>query len=296
MILVTGGTGFVGQVLVQHLVSMGKPVRVLLRPSPKSPDLPRGIKVEVAVCSLNDERRLRAAMKGVDVIYHLAGTERRGSKSDLSGVDIEGTRVLAQVAVQARVDRFIYLSHLGADRASAYSVLKAKAIAESHIHQSGVNFTIFRSALIYGKNDQFTTKLARLLKISPGFFLIPGDGSTMLQPIWIEDLVTCLTWILEDPATINQCYSIGGGEYLSFKEIIESIMAVIGVRRYLFEMMPAYLRIFSLWLEQFYPKFPLSVFMLDYLAADRTCALDTLPRMFGIIPARFNQHLDYLKP
>jgi uncharacterized protein YbjT (DUF2867 family) len=175
-------------------------------------------------------------------------------------------------------------------------VLKAKAIAESHIQQSGVNYTIFRSALIFGKNDQFTVPLARLLKISPGFFLLPGDGSTMLQPIWIEDLVTCLTWILEDPASINQSYTVGGGEYLSFREIVENLMATIGIHRYLVDMMPAYLRIFSMWFEQFYPKFPFSVFMLDYLSADRTCSLDTLPRMFGIIPVRFSQHLDYLKP
>ena len=93
MILVTGGTGFIGQALIRQLVSLGKPVRTLLRPSIVTPNLPRGIPIEVAVSSFDDERSLRAAMKGVDVIYHLAGSERLGSRlADLVGVDIEGTK------------------------------------------------------------------------------------------------------------------------------------------------------------------------------------------------------------
>jgi NADH dehydrogenase len=294
MILVTGGTGFVGQALVHQLDQLGKPVRVLLRPSAESPNLPRGIQVEVAVCSLGDERRLRAAMQDVDTIYHLAGDERKGSKADFLKVDIEGTRTLSRVASEAGVNRIITLSHLGADRASAYPVLKAKAIAESYIVQSGVKYTILRSAVIFGKRDHFTEPLFKLMSLSPGVFLLPGAGDTLLQPIWIEDVVTCLCWILDDPTSVDQTISIGGSEYLTFREICETLMRQKRIKRSLISIMPAYLRILSVWYEQFYRNFPVSTFLLDYLAADRTCPLDTLPRHFGIIPARLHQHLDYL--
>ena len=63
MILVTGGTGFVGQALIRHLVYMGKPLRILLRPSPDLPNLPRGVAVEVAVCGLKDERGAACRLK-----------------------------------------------------------------------------------------------------------------------------------------------------------------------------------------------------------------------------------------
>ncbi len=294
MILVTGGTGFVGQALIRQLVAQGKAVRTLLRPSQSSPNLPRGIPVEVAVSSLNDERSLLAALKGVDTIFHLAGSERIGSKADLTGVDIAGTRTLVQTAVQAKVKRIFYLSHLGADRASAFALLKAKAIAEHFIIKSGVNYTIFRSGPIYGPGDQFTTALAKLLRMSPGFFLMPGDGNTLLQPIWIEDLITCLLLSLDDPQTLNQTFSIGGAEYYSFREIVEILLQKLSLKRFLVSIQPPYLRLIGLFMEQFMPRFPVSIFWLDYLAVDRTCALDILPRLFGLMPVRFSQNLDYL--
>ncbi len=294
MILVTGGTGFVGHVLIQQLVAMGMQVRTLLRPSPISPDLPRGVAVDAVICGLKDERGLRAAMKGVDVVYHLAGAERKGSQADLMGVDIEGTQTIANVAADAGVDRLVYLSHLGADRASAYPVLKAKAIAESHIVHSGIRYTIFRSAVLYGPGDQFTTELMRLLRISPGFFFLPDNGRTILQPLWIEDLVTCLTLALDEPATINQILSVGGPEYLTLRQIMQTILAATGLRRQAISISPAYLRILSVYLEHSFKNFPLSVFWQDYLAADRTCDLDTLPRMFGLMPERFNRQLGFL--
>jgi NADH dehydrogenase len=294
MILVTGGTGFVGQVLIRHLVAMGMQVRTLLRPSPDSPRLPRGVPVEAVICGLKDERGLRAAMKGVNVIFHLAGAERKGSQADLMGVDIEGTRTVAGVAGDAGVERFVYLSHLGADRASAYPLLKSKAIAESYITHSGLPYTIFRSAVLFGPGDQFTTQLVRLLRISPGIFFLPGGGKTVLQPLWVEDLVTCLTLALDDPGTLNQVISVGGPEYLSFRQIIETIQTAAHIRRPVVSLGHAYVRMMAVYLENTFKNFPLTVFWQDYLAADRTCSLDTLPRMFGLMPERFNRQLDYL--
>jgi hypothetical protein len=71
-------------------------------------------------------------------------------------------------------------------------------------------------------------------------------------------------------------------------------MQASGVRKILMNVQPAYLRMLTLWLEQTFPRYPISMFWLDYLAADRTCPIDVLPRQFGVIPARFNQNLDFL--
>ena len=116
----------------------------------------------------------------------------------------------------------------------------------------------------------------------------------MLQPIWVEDLVTCMTLAMQDPTMANQIYAVGGPEYLSFREILDTLMKITRIRRSIVSISPAYLRILSILLENMFSNFPLSVFWQDYLATDRTCNLDTLPRLFGLMPGRFARQLEYL--
>ena len=294
MILITGGTGFIGRALVRQLFDSGYPVRTLLRPSPRTPRLPKGVPVEVAVVGLGDVRGLRAALRDVDTVIHLAGSEHDGRNANLLGTDIQGTRNLAQAAKSAGVDRFIYLSHIGADRASAFPVHKAKGIAEEHIRKSGVPHTIVRSSIVYGPEDHFTTNFASLIRRAPIFFPIPGDGQTRIQPLWVEDLVTCLLWAMENPEMVDKTYEVGGSEYFTLRQTLEQIMDVIGKRRVLVSLPPPLVRAMVVTLENFIPNFPASSFWIDYYAVHRTCPVDNLPRTFGLMPARFTYRLDYL--
>ena len=240
-------------------------------------------------------RGLRAALVGVDTVYHLAGAERRGARGNLMNVDIQGTQAVTRAAVDAGVRRFFYISHLGADRASAFPLLKAKGIAEEYIRRSGLDYTILRSALVYGANDHFTSGLARLLQAQPFFFLVPGDGQTLLQPLWVEDLVTCLVWALDDHQTRGQTYSLGGPEFIPFDQILTMVMEATQMQRKIVPIAPPYLRFLTVILEQILPALPASVYWLDYLASNRTCSFDTIPRTFNLIPSRLTHRLEYLK-
>jgi NADH dehydrogenase len=295
MILVTGATGFIGRVLVRQLSETGQQVRVLLRPSPRSPRLPKGVPVEVSVVSLNDERGVRAALRGVDEIYHLASAAGQGRRGSLLKTDIEGTRTLAQVAASADIKRLIFLSHLGADRASAFPVHKSKGIAEEHIRRSGVPYTIIRSSIVFGPEDGFTTDLSQIIRLAPGLLPIPGEGRTLLQPLWVEDLVTSLIWALGNPDTINQTYEIGGGEYFTLRQILETLMTVIHTQRMIVSLPPPYMRALFVFLDSFARNFSASTYWLDYVAVNRTCPVDNLSRTFGLMPARFAYRLNYLE-
>lgn len=295
MILITGGTGFIGSVLIRQLSSLGHPIKLLIRPSKTSPNIPKGIPVEVTITSLRDVKGLRAAMKDVDIVFHLAGAESYGRQADLNAVDIQGTRAVVEAASQAKIQRFFYLSHLGADRTSAYPLLKAKALAEQAIKTSQIPYTIFRSAVAYGERDHFTNGLAFLLKMSPYFVMLPEDGSVLLQPIWVEDLATIMAWSVDMPTTINETIEVGGPEFISFKDICIMVAKKINIKRQYVDVPPVILNFLTETLEIILPNFPTSVFWMDYLATNRTTAMDILPRMYSLIPARMSQRLDYLE-
>jgi len=294
MILVTGATGFIGQALIRHLLEDEQRVRALIRPSADSPGLPKGLAVEAALSDIEDERGLRAAMADVDIIYHLVGLEWQGVSADL-GVEIEGIQTLLRVAKESDVSRIIYLSHIGADRASAYTVIQVKGIVEEYIRKSQVDHTIIRTGLVYGENDHFTTALARLMAVYPFFFFLPSPGNALLQPLWVEDLATSLTWLLQNDELTNQTIEVGGPEFLTIHQIAEEVMHATGMNRWLINLRPSTLRMVAIMLEYLYPNFPHSVYWLDYLASDRTCDIDSLTRYFGLLPARFGSHLSHLE-
>jgi uncharacterized protein YbjT (DUF2867 family) len=295
MILVTGGTGFIGRALVDHLLGSGQPVRILIHPSSHSPDLIKGVSLDVAVSSLTDERGLRAAMQGVDLVLHLASAGRLANPAELNVVDVEGTQAVADAAQKMGISRLIFLSQVAADKNSHFAMFKAKAFAEKILIKSRLNYTILRSTTVFGPRDHFTNQIVRMMKRNRLFFLMPGNGEVTLQPLWIQDLITCLILTKNDERSFRRTITIGGGEYFSYKSLLKIVMQKIGIRRLLIPFSPAYLRTLNLWLNKQEQGTPYSNAWLDYLAADRTCALDTLPKFFNLLPARFEKELKYLK-
>jgi uncharacterized protein YbjT (DUF2867 family) len=292
-ILVTGSTGFVGRVITRVLAERGHSVRLLLRPSAHVTSLPIP-EAETVVASLQDEQGMRAATAGVDAVVHLASAESARRRRDLFTTDIQGTRMLAAQAKASGVRRIVYLSHLGADRGSAFPFLQAKGIAEHAILESGIPSLILRSSRIFGAGDSFTNSIAFLARVVPAVFFIP-DMDTHLQPLWVEDLAACMEYCLAEDRYFGEILSIGGPEHLSFAQVVEAVLDEIRSPRMVVSIWPPLAR-FALWtMDWILPHSPLTPFWLDYLGVPSTCEANSLSRLFGLKPARIGLQLGYLR-
>ena len=244
---------------------------------------------------MEDSGGLRSAFNKDDTVFHLAGIEQEGTKADLAKFEIQNLEMFTNIASQAGVKRFYYISHLGADRNSAYGLLKAKGLGEEVVRKSELPYTIFRSGWLFGDGDHFTQSIARLLKKFLGFFFLPGEGNVLLQPLWVDDFVTALIWSMEMPESLNTTIEVGGPEQLSYREIAQLVAEAMGRQPKFLNISPVQYSFFTQIVENNMKNPPINVYWMDYLAENRATSLDSMSRIFEINPARMKHKLSYLK-
>lgn len=290
MILITGATGLVGRDLVPHLAERDWPVRVLVQPRRRRRTTwPDG--VDVIEGQLDDAAALHTAMQRVHTVIHLASAQGWGTRRDLERVDIEGTRAVIAAARSARVGRLIYLSVIGAEPASAYDLLRVKGQVEGLVRNSGVAYTIMRCGVIFGPEDRFVNGVAMLLRSNPLFYLQPGEGENLLHPLYVLDLVKALENSLENIDLVDQTIEIGGAEYVSYNEMIRTVMRVSSARRMIVSLPPYLLRTINNVVSRVFPRWPMTPQWIDILAGNRTAKLGNLYDYCGVRPVRFEDTL-----
>ncbi|HZQ66481.1 MAG TPA: complex I NDUFA9 subunit family protein [Gaiellaceae bacterium] len=230
MILVTGGTGFVGPKIVHALRAEGRDVRCLVR-RPEQASTLRAWGCELVRGDVADGESLRRAAEGCDVVVHLVAIIA-GRPSDFERVMVEGTRSLVAAAAEAGTGRFVLMSALGVSEQTRRLVpyYQAKWEMERAVLASGIEHVVFRPSFVFGRDGGVLPLFVRQVRWSP---IVPvvGDGRRRLQPIWVDDLAAFFAKAIDLPEAANRTFELGGPEQLTWNELYERIARVLGKRR-----------------------------------------------------------------
>ncbi len=188
-IAITGATGFVGRVVVDHLLAQGHSLAALVRNAATAnlhPDVKR------VVGDLKTPSALLELAKNVDVVLHIAGAVTAISRSAYMDVNVAGTLAVAEAAKASGVNRFVYVSSLAATEPTLNFYAESKSLAEKVLStfQSDMNIAVLRPAAIYGPGD--TATLPLLQALMSRFALIPGSAMAAFSMVHVEDVARSL--------------------------------------------------------------------------------------------------------
>ena len=291
MILVTGPTGCVGKAVVERLTSSGHSVKCLWHWGHEHL-VPR--RVIITGGDVRNVNSLVEAMEDVDTVIHLASIRRDSKTEKLDEVNLGGARNVVEAIKQTKVTRLITVSCLGAEGRSAYPYLRAMGKAEEVARNSGVNFTIMKSAAVYGEGDWLTTWISGISTGLPLIMPLPHRGETKLQPIWVGDLAACIERCLSTRSTFRQVVPIGGPQSLTLADIAQLTLKATHQRRRFVRVPGPLTKQIAKFLGRF--RGALTEPELDALSYNRTTEIGSVHRMFGFAPAKMQSKLTYLDP
>ncbi len=236
-VLVTGGTGFTGSHLVRRLLARGDQVVVLDNQPGLFHDELKALGAEIHLGSVTDAALVRRLTEGCEIVHHMAAAFRQVNrpKRVYWEVNVEGTRIVCQAALEAGVRRLVYCSTQGVhgnvddppgDEDSPiapedyyqYTKYQGEVVVNQFLER-GLESTIIRPMAIFGPGDP-----ARFLmiyrRVARGRFVMAGPGTAYYHPLYIDNLIDAFELAESAPAAVGRAYLIGDAEYVTIKELV----------------------------------------------------------------------------
>ncbi len=282
-IAVLGGTGFVGRLLVKRLALAGHRVRVLSRNLGARSERLLPPEVMLRQLDAHDPASLDRALQGVDAVINLvgilneAGDDGRGFQR--AHVDL----VQASISACQRLDirRLLQMSSLNAGRGASH-YLRSRGDAEALVKASGLDWTIFEPAVIYGEGDGLFTRFAALLRQTP---VLPiARAGCRFAPVYVGDVVEAMLRALDDPRSFGEIYELYGPDVFTLRELVVMTARQLRLQR-LVVPLPDVLGRIQAFACDFIPGKPFSSDNYRSLQVDSVGGIDGLNRL-GIAPRR----------
>jgi uncharacterized protein YbjT (DUF2867 family) len=266
VILVTGGSGFVGGHVVHALREADRPVRCLVRNRGKAEKL-ESWGCELVEGDMTDPASLSRAVDGVDVVVHLVAI-RQGKREQFQRIMVGGTRDLLKLAKEGGAKRFVHMSALGTSEETKDLVpyFGAKWQMEQDVQRSGFPYVIFRPSFIFGRDGGILPTFRKLAKLAPVTPII-GSGRQRIQPIWADDVAAYFAKAIDHEPATNRIFELGGPDQVTWNEFWARLKKALGVRRPSIHMPIGFMKVNALVTERLPGDIPLTRDLLKMLEA-----------------------------
>ncbi len=286
-IFVTGATGFVGGAVLRQLSGAGHVVRCLVRQGSAN-KLPIRNNVEVRIGDATDPATLEGIIEGCDGVIHLVGIIREFPSRGITfqRLHVEATGNLVAAAKRQGIKRYLQMSANGAAQDGSTAYHRTKWQAEELVRNSGLDWTIFRPSLIFGKNGAFVTMLADLIRKLP---VVPvfGDGQYRMSPVAVEEVAKSFALALNKPETIGRVYCCCGPASHTYDEVLDLTGKALGKEAVHKLHQPLLLMKPVVSLLEGIPRFPITSTQLTLLLEGNVCDPAEWSRDFDIQPIAY---------
>jgi NADH dehydrogenase len=270
VILVAGGSGFIGAAAVRRLVAEGEDVGVMTAHVERSRPRVEGLGAKVVPGDIRESTSLQDAVSGAESVVQAltfpsfpVQKPRKGyTFAEFEG---RGTARLVEAAAAAGARKYVYVSGAGAAPDATRVWFRAKWIGEESVRAADVDHVILRPSWVYGPEDRALNTFVAFHRWFP-FVPVIGDGTQRLQPVFVDDVARAIAQAAR-PGGLSGTFEIGGPEVFTMDEVLQVMMHVRGKRRPLVHL-PAWLpKLAGLFLQHL-PKPPLSPEAVDFATGD----------------------------
>ena len=229
-ILIFGGNGFVGRYIIKELAASNHIIKIFSRNQATVNELKVcgdvGQIVSVIGSVLN-EQLIKKHTLGMDIVINLVGLLYENCSQEFDLVHNIAAQNIAKYAKMAQVEQLIHFSALGIENNPKYN--KSKLKGENAVKAEFPNSVIIRPSIIFGEEDSFFNKFARIASFFP-FLPLIGDGKSIMQPVYVNDIAHLVHKVIEKKI-VSITYEVAGPKRYSFKELMEFILSNINRER-----------------------------------------------------------------
>jgi NADH dehydrogenase len=235
-IAITGGTGFVGRHIARRLVDEGHEVALIARGCDATdPSVSKLPDATFHPIGLDDAGKLARVLSGCGAVAHCAGINRELGAQNYRRVHVEGTRNVVAAAREAGVPKIALISFLRARPNCGSGYHESKWAAEETVRTSGLDYTIFKCGVIYGKGDHMLDHLSHAFHTFPVFALV-GFQDKPIRPTAVEDVARIAKASLAEGALPRRTVAILGPEELTLSSAVRRVARVVGRNPLMFPM------------------------------------------------------------